>query len=97
MAPESLREALASAPARLPARPRPQAEWRSFAVGESSICRPPGVLFDTGGSGKGLAADMVAEQLRGYSRFVVDCGGDVRVAGLRPTSTLLRFTRATRS
>ena len=79
--PEPLSEALASAPERRPAGPRPEAEWRSFEVGASSICRPPGVLFDTGGSGKGIAADMVAEQLRGYSRFVVDCGGDVRVGG----------------
>lgn len=81
VAPESLSEALDGTPERRPARPRPQAEWRSFEVGERSIRRPPGVLFDTGGSGKGLAADMVAEQLRGYSRFVVDCGGDVRVGG----------------
>jgi FAD:protein FMN transferase len=31
-----------------------------------------------------LAADLVAERLRGYSRFVVACGGDVRVGALRP-------------
>jgi thiamine biosynthesis lipoprotein len=45
------------------------------------VRRPPGVRIDTGGSGKGLAADAVAHGLRGYSRFVVDCGGDVRVGG----------------
>jgi thiamine biosynthesis lipoprotein len=83
VAPASLAEALAEAPARHPARPNPGAEWRRFELDEQAgtIRRPPGVGFDTGGSGKGLAADMVADQLRGYSQFVVDCGGDVRVGG----------------
>jgi len=39
------------------------------------------VRFDTGGAGKGLAADLIAARLAGYSRFVVDCGGDIRVGG----------------
>lgn len=83
VAPASLEQALAAAPPRRPARPRPDAEWRRFEVDESAgtIRRPPGVGFDTGGSGKGLAADLVADQLRGHSQFVVDCGGDVRVGG----------------
>lgn len=81
--PAPLAEALAEAPERRPASPSPEAEWRQIEVDDSAgtIRRPPGVAFDTGGSGKGLAADMVAERLRGYSRFVVDCGGDVRVGG----------------
>ena len=81
--PASLGEALAEAPARRPARSAPRADWRRFEVDDAAgtIRRPPGVGFDTGGSGKGLAADLVAEQLRGYSRYVVDCGGDVRVGG----------------
>ena len=37
--------------------------------------------FDTGGAGKGLAADLIAGRLRGYSRFIVDCGGDIRIGG----------------
>ncbi len=83
VAPEPLADALARAPERRSARPRPQAEWRLLEVDDrdGTIRRPPGVIFDTGGSGKGLAADLVAEHLRGYSRFVVDCGGDVRVGG----------------
>jgi thiamine biosynthesis lipoprotein len=28
-----------------------------------------------------LAADLASDLLRGYSRFVVDCGGDMRVGG----------------
>ncbi len=75
--------ALQAAPPRRPAAPAPQARWRTIAVDEErgEIVRPPGVLFDTGGAGKGLAADLVAERLAGYSRFVVDCGGDIRIGG----------------
>lgn len=76
-------DALALAPPRRPARPRAEAEWRRIEVDDEArtIRRPPGVGFDTGGSGKGLAADMLAERLRGYSSYVVDCGGDVRIGG----------------
>ncbi len=81
--PVPLADALALAPERHPARPRRTAEWRLIEVDDEAgtIRRPPGVGFDTGGSGKGLAADLLAERLRGYSRYVVDCGGDVRVGG----------------
>lgn len=82
--PASLINALAAAPPRRPAAPSPRADWREIAVDDDAgvICRPRGVGFDTGGTGKGLAADMVAEKiLSGYSRYVVDCGGDVRVGG----------------
>jgi thiamine biosynthesis lipoprotein len=78
-----LGEALRSAPPRRPARPRPDSRWRELAVDEEAgaVVRPPGLRFDTGGSGKGLAADLVAARLRGYPRFVVDCGGDIRIGG----------------
>lgn len=78
-----LRDALLEAPERRPAGPRPERAWRGFAVDEEAreIVRPPGLRFDTGGTGKGFAADMVAASLRGYSRFVVDCGGDIRIGG----------------
>jgi FAD:protein FMN transferase len=83
MAGEPLADALAEAPERRPAGPNPAARWRSFEVDDEAgtIARPPGVRFDTGGAGKGLAADLVAERLRGYSRFIVDCGGDIRIGG----------------
>jgi thiamine biosynthesis lipoprotein len=45
------------------------------------IHRPPGIALDTGGTGKGLAADRVAQRLAELPRFVVDCGGDVRAGG----------------
>jgi thiamine biosynthesis lipoprotein len=75
--------ALAEAPARRPAQPRPAGEWRRIEVDDAAgtITRPPGLRFDTGGAGKGLAADLVARQLHGYSRFIVDCGGDIRIGG----------------
>ena len=78
-----LAEALAEAPPRQPASPRPEQRWRGFEVDDEAreIVRPPGLRFDTGGTGKGLAADMVAATLRGYSRFIVDCGGDIRIGG----------------
>lgn len=82
--PASLTDALAAAPARRPARPNPIARWREIAVDEQSgeIVRPPGVMLDTGGTGKGLCADAVAHRLGGYTRFVVDCGGDIAVGGI---------------
>ena len=54
-------------PRRLPARPRPQPMGRSSVT--ESDCRPRRPSSTTGGSGKGLAADMVAERLRGCSRI----------------------------
>ena len=80
---DSLTEALAQAPPRRAARPNPRQGWRNFEVDDEAgeIVRPPGIGFDTGGIGKGLAADMIAEHLRGYSRFIVDCGGDIRIGG----------------
>lgn len=82
--PASLADALAAAPARRPARPREHARWREVSVDDARgvVRRPPGVRIDTGGTGKGLAADAVAHRLAGYSRFVVDCGGDIAVGGV---------------
>lgn len=81
--PANLTDALALAPARRPAQPSPKRRWRQMDVDDEAgvITRPAGIAFDTGGSGKGLAADMVVAALRGYARVVVDCGGDVRIGG----------------
>jgi len=82
--PASLLEALAKAPARHPARPHPAARWRKIEVDNEAgvIFRPRGMRLDTGGTGKGLCADAVAHRLRTYTRFVVDCGGDIAVGGI---------------
>jgi thiamine biosynthesis lipoprotein len=50
-------------------------------VTDRSIRRAPGIRLDSGGSGKGLAADMLAIRLGRASRWAVDCGGDLRVRG----------------
>lgn len=82
--PASLALALAAAPALRPASPSPRARWKQVEVDDvrGTVRRPPGVRIDTGGTGKGLAADAVAHRLRGYTRFVVDCGGDIAVGGV---------------
>jgi thiamine biosynthesis lipoprotein len=78
-----LEDALAGAPPRRAARPSEYAAWRSVAVdsGAGTIRRPPGVRLDTGGTGKGLAADAVAHRLSDRKSFPVDSGGDIAVGG----------------
>jgi thiamine biosynthesis lipoprotein len=39
------------------------------------------VALDSGGLGKGLAADLVADRLRGLPSYAVECMGDVRAGG----------------
>ena len=82
--PVPLREALAAAPRRRPAKPRAAADWKQVVVeGDAGrVARPAGVMVDTGGTGKGLCADAVAHRLAGYTRFAVDCGGDLAVGGV---------------
>jgi FAD:protein FMN transferase len=82
--PASLRVALAAAPPPRAARPSEQARWRQIEVDHErgTVRRPQGLRIDTGGTGKGLAADAVVHRLRGYTRFVVDCGGDIAVGGV---------------
>jgi len=89
---EPLGAALTAAPPRRPAAPDPVARWRAFEVDDEAgtIRRPPGIRFDTGGSGKGLAADMVAARLGAFPRFMVDCGGDIRVGGTAAAADPIR-------
>jgi thiamine biosynthesis lipoprotein len=91
--PEPLADALAAAPARQAARPGPDSHWREIAVNPETrvVARPPGVRIDTGGTGKGLAADLAADRLAGYSTFCVDAGGDLRLGGERPVERLVRI------
>jgi len=76
-----LAEALREAPTRAAAEPASEAHWRAISVGAATIARPRGVELDSGGTGKGLAADLTARLLEGADRFAVDCGGDLRVGG----------------
>jgi thiamine biosynthesis lipoprotein len=70
--------ALAAAPPRAAAAPDPAARWQALGADRraGTIRRPVGVVLDSGGLGKGLAADLVAAHLVGL-RFVVDVGGDL--------------------
>lgn len=76
-------EALLAAPRRKPASPDGSRRWNGFRVDDERgvIRRPRGLRFDPGGTGKGLAADLVAESLVRYSRFLISCGGDIRIGG----------------
>jgi FAD:protein FMN transferase len=79
----TLAAALREAPPRRPAAPDPAARWRAVSVDDAAgiVRRPPGVEIDSGGTGKGLAADLAARLLAGADRYAVDCGGDLRVGG----------------
>jgi thiamine biosynthesis lipoprotein len=84
ISPASLQDALAVAPRRRPAHPAAEGSWRAIRVDDEAgvVVRPPGVMVDTGGTGKGLCADAVAYRLRAYTRFLVDVGGDITVGGI---------------
>lgn len=81
-----LRGALESTPERRSARANESSQWSRIAVDPdlSVIYRPAGVRLDSGGSGKGLAADMIAalwrQLLPDGTGWIVDCGGDMRLA-----------------
>jgi FAD:protein FMN transferase len=87
VAPAGLDEALAAAPPRRPARPAPARAYAGVGVDEDGrIVRPPGVRLDSGGIGKGLAADLAAVTLLSGIRFAISCGGDLAVGGATPAS-----------
>jgi thiamine biosynthesis lipoprotein len=85
--------ALIWAPPRRSARAWGASRWRDVAVNPTThvVSRPPGVRIDSGGVGKGLAVDLAAGRLGGYSSFVVDAGGDLRVGGERASERLVRI------
>ncbi len=78
-----LRAALALAPPRAPAAPRPDERWREITVDPraGTVHRPPGLRLDVGGIAKGVFADELAALLEGFDAYVLDCAGDVRVGG----------------
>ena len=79
--PLPLRLALPLVRRRAPATPSPDARWRRIRTTAGSVRRPPGVALDSGGLGKGLFADLLAEQLADRRAFVVNCAGDLRLGG----------------
>jgi FAD:protein FMN transferase len=91
--PAAIDQALAAAPTRRPARPRPDSRWPEISVDRAlgSVMRPPGVRLDLGGSAKGLAVDLVSERLAGYATHVVEGGGDLRLGGEHPLARPVRI------
>ena len=79
-----LRAALAGdRPAPRPATARADAPWRLISIDDDAgtITRPAGLRLDTGGTGKGHAAELAAAMLAGYDAWAMDCGGDLRIGG----------------
>lgn len=58
----------------------------AISVAEGGVSLAPGVSFDPGGIGKGLAADIVTAEMQAGGAWgaMVNLGGDVRVRGLAP-------------
>jgi thiamine biosynthesis lipoprotein len=79
----ALGAALALAPRRAPAAPDPRRRWAGIEVDRERavVRRPPGVRLDLGGVAKGALADVLVPLLAFHDRFVVDCGGDLRLGG----------------
>jgi thiamine biosynthesis lipoprotein len=69
-----------------PARPAPGCRAIRREAGGRVVTLPPGTRLDLGGIGKGLAADVVAEEAvaAGAEGVVVNVGGDVRAHGEPP-------------
>jgi FAD:protein FMN transferase len=80
--PGSLSDALARAPERGPARPRERPGFATIGVLDGDrVTRPPGVRLDSGGLGKGLAADVAADLVPSGVRYAISAGGDLAVGG----------------
>jgi thiamine biosynthesis lipoprotein len=86
VAPAGLDEALPAAPPRRPARPHPARAHAGVGVdADGRVVRVPrGVRLDSGGLGKGLAADLGAITVPLGIRFAISCGGDLAVGGATP-------------
>jgi thiamine biosynthesis lipoprotein len=66
--------------------PARKGDWSDVRVDHDahSVIRPPGLRIDSGGIGKGLAADLVAEILQDFDTWAVVCAGDLRFGGTAP-------------
>jgi thiamine biosynthesis lipoprotein len=81
--PANLMLALEEAPARRAAAAAPSRAWRKIELDRPNkiLRRPAGLTLDSGGAGKGLAADLLVRNwsltLNSSASFFVDCGGDI--------------------
>src|SRR5262249_49754596 len=80
--PASLRDALAAAPPRRPAHAGPGRAFATLSVDDDGcVHRGEGVRLDSGGLGKGLAADLAAATVPPGVRYAISCCGDLAVGG----------------
>lgn len=88
-------DAVQRASTHIPPRARPATGCAGIVCDERrrTVTLPPGVQFDPGGIGKGLAADIVTEELlaAGAAGALVSVGGDVRVRGESPVGSTWTF------
>jgi thiamine biosynthesis lipoprotein len=88
--PAALSEALERTEPIGPASADPRARWQKISVDLDmlTVTRPVGLRLDSGGSGKGMAADMLASiwkrLLPAGTPWIIDCGGDLRLGELTP-------------
>jgi len=68
-----------------PATADPRRPWAGVSADEMAVSRPPGIAIDSGGLAKGIAADLIADRMRGLPSFAVECMGDVRAGGTMRT------------
>ena len=78
---------------RIPAGSPARGNFSRITVDGQKVTLPAGTTVDSGGLGKGLAADMAIElaMSSGALGALVEIGGDVRVAGLSPRSDRWRL------
>ncbi|MCW3015269.1 MAG: hypothetical protein JWO02_2361 [Solirubrobacterales bacterium] len=83
-------------PSRHVAGPHPSHRWLDISVDRTAgaITRPPGLRLDSGGIAKGLFADVLSAVLTGHDRYVVDCGGDLRIGGTEGVGRLVEVQAA---
>lgn len=77
----------------LPASARWPVDPTGTVIVENVVTLPLGVTLDSGGIGKGLAADILTSMAleRGALGALVEMGGDVRIAGTPPDGTHWRL------
>lgn len=77
----------------IPTQSRLRGSFEEIAINGREVTLPKGTTVDSGGVGKGLAADMAVELAlsQGALGALVEVGGDLRVDGLSPRSDMWRL------
>lgn len=77
----------------LPPVARDRADLDAMRIEGETVSLPAGTALDPGGIGKGLAADLIADELidLGVAGCLIEVGGDVRVRGTAPDGVAWRI------